>query len=137
MGWIMESRLEHANFCVREIAKSVTFITTACPEFYIRGSDPEGAWVHVGTNDTYISLNRCPDGAFHRAYQDLGLNHIGIVVEDVDAVIARLESAGYHQNTGPEVTPWRKRYYFGDDDGQQWEFIEYMTDDPALKNKYE
>ena len=136
----MFSRMEHANISVRDIAKAVRFITTALPDFRIRGGDTSGReeWLHVGTDDTYISLAHQPRGTSEgRNPLDLRVNHIGIVVQDVAGVIARLEAAGYRQDYMPEVSEWRKRYYFLDDDGQQWEFIEYMTDDPALKNAYE
>jgi catechol 2,3-dioxygenase-like lactoylglutathione lyase family enzyme len=132
----MLSRIEHANISVSDIDKAVRFITTALPEFYIRGGDKSGRgeWIHVGTDETYISFAHRPDTT---PGQGLRVNHIGIVVDDIDGVISRLESAGYKQNYTPEESQWRRRYYFGDDDGLQWEFIEYLTDDPALINNYE
>jgi len=134
----MSIRIEHANISVRDIEKALRFITTALPEFHIRGGDCID-WLHYGDDDTYISLMALSMEAQigHHSYQDTGVNHIGIVVDNVDAVVARLEAAGYRQDTGPEVSQWRKRYYFADDDYQQWEFIEYLTEDPALKNAYE
>lgn len=137
----MPCRLEHANITVRNLERAASFITTALPEFRIRGGDKSGreSWLHVGTDDSYISLTHSPDALTgkRKPYADLGVNHIGVVVEDVESVIARLLSAGYRQSSGTEVTPWRKRYYFLDDDDLEWEFIEYMSDDPEKKNHYE
>ncbi len=132
----MFSRMEHCNIAVRDIAKAVHFITTALPDFHIRGGDKSGRgeWLHVGTDDAYISLAYSPDA---KPGEGLRVNHIGFVVEDVVGVITRLEAAGYTQSYYPEESQWRKRYYFNDDDGQQWEFIQYMTEDPALKNAYD
>ena len=31
----------------------------------------------------------------------------------------------------------RRRMYFYDPDGNDWEFIEYQSDDPARRNDYE
>ncbi len=132
----MFSRMEHANISVRDTEKAVRFITTALPDFHIRGGDKSGRgeWLHIGTDDTYISLSYQPQAM---PGQGLRVNHIGMVVDDIDGVIKRLEDAGYKQNYIPEESQWRRRYYFGDDDGQQWEFIEYLTDDPTLKNSYD
>lgn len=134
------TRLEHANISVRDLDAAIAFLAVALPEFSIRGGSAaeHPGWVHFGTDETYLSLTHTPNaevGKFHR-YADLGVNHIGIVVDDVDAVVARLRDAGYRQSTVMEVTPWRKRYYFFDADDQEWEFIEYLTDDPARKNEY-
>ena len=140
-GCNMACRIEHANITVRDMEKAVKFITTALPEFHVRGRDrsERHAWLHVGTDETYIALTHSPDAERGKrvAYRDLGINHVGIVVEDVDAVVARLQAAGYRQDTEPEVSRWRKRFYFLDDDHLQWEFIQYLTDDPSEKNHYE
>lgn len=54
----MECRLEHANLGVRDIEPMIRFLTTAFPEFRVRGegkSRDGTRWVHIGTNDTYIA----------------------------------------------------------------------------------
>jgi catechol 2,3-dioxygenase-like lactoylglutathione lyase family enzyme len=136
----MASRIEHASITVRDMGAALGFITTALPEFKIRGQDSSitGAWLHVGTEETYIALTRSPsvDPRGRVAYHDLGVNHVGIVVDDVGEVVARLEAAGYKQSSEPEISRWRRRFYFLDVDGFQWEFIQYLSDDPAKKNHY-
>ena len=69
-------------------------------------------------------------------YLDVGINHIGIVVNDVDRVEKRLLDAGYEQNDIGEDNPFRKRVYFYDASGVEWEFIEYLTQDAENKNRY-
>jgi len=137
----MQSRIEHVNITVRDLERATRFIITALPEFRVRGEDKSGRgdWRHVGTDDTYISLTHSQDAVTGKRtnYADLGVNHIGVVVEDVESVIARLRSAGYRQSSGTEVSQWRKRYYFLDNDDQEWEFIEYMSEEPEKKNNYE
>lgn len=136
----MPCRLEHANISVLDLDRAVKFITTALPHFRIRGGDQSQhpGWLHIGTDETYISLTHSPDAQRGKRanYHDLGVNHLGVVVDDVDGVVARLREAGYRQSPTMEVTPWRKRYYFFDEDDMEWEFIEYLTDDPAKKNEY-
>ncbi|MGA7980095.1 MAG: VOC family protein [Chromatiaceae bacterium] len=136
----MGCRIEHASITVRDMRATVGFITTALPEFKIRGQDISNpcAWLHVGTEETYIALTRAPstDPRGRVAYHDLGVNHVGIVVDDVGEVVARLEAAGFQQSSEPEVSKWRRRFYFLDADGLQWEFIQYLSDDPAKKNHY-
>jgi len=135
------TRIEHANITVCDMEKAVRFITTALPHFRGRGRDQSGhdAWLHVGTDETYIALTHSPHAAKDKriAYQDLGVNHVGIVVSDIDDLVARLEAAGYQQDSQPEVSRWRKRYYFLDEDNLQWEFIQYLSDDPDKKNHYD
>ena len=137
----MASRIEHANITVRDLQAAVKFITTALPEFHIRGQDTKqpSTWLHIGTDDTYIALTHSPGAERDKRtpYHDLGVNHIGIVVDAVDAVVTRLQAAGYRQDSQPEDSRWRRRFYFLDDDHLQWEFIQYLTDDPAKKNHYE
>jgi hypothetical protein len=36
----------------------------------------------------------------------------------------------------PNAHPWRKRMYFIDADGNDWEFVEYLSADPARRNDY-
>ena len=81
----MQCRLEHANISVRDLERAAAFIMTALPEFRIRGGDnsERGGWLHVRTDDTYISLTHSPDAVTGKRipYADPGINHIGVVVE--------------------------------------------------------
>lgn len=135
------ARLEHANLSVHDMDATVKFILTALPHFRIRGGDNSGRneWVHVGTDATYICVNHSPKGESlkRHPYYDVGVNHFAFVVDDVDAVVARLEAAGYPEAPGAEVSEWRHRHYFHDPDGMQWEFVQYLTDDPAKYNHYD
>jgi hypothetical protein len=55
----MAARLEHANINVGDIDEAIRFITTAFPEFRVRGrGEVEGRpWMHVGTDTSYLALN--------------------------------------------------------------------------------
>ena len=57
-------------------------------------------------------------------------------VGDVDAMRSRLRAAGYQDSTVPNSHPYRKRIYFYDPDGNDWEFIQYLSNDPSRRNDY-
>lgn len=126
--------LEHANIRVQSIDASVRFLTAAFPEFKIRGrGETDGRpWVHIGTDDTYIALDESTENRTARG----PLNHLGFVVDDVDALADRLQAAGYQEDFIAPAHPHRKRRYFLDADDIQWEFVEYLSDDPSERNDY-
>jgi hypothetical protein len=36
-----------------------------------------------------------------------------------------------------DAHPYRKRVYFHDLEGNDWEFVQYLSDDPAKRHDYE
>ena len=137
----MKLRLEHANVSVRDVDQSVRFLQAAFPEFSIRreGLHNGRRWMHIGTQDTYIALNEATAEASEQwiPYSGKpGLNHLGFEVDDVEALRERLTAAGFRDSTYPNNHPHRRRVYFYDADGNDWEFIEYLSNDPAERNDY-
>jgi catechol 2,3-dioxygenase-like lactoylglutathione lyase family enzyme len=143
----MSARLEHANLLVRDIAASMRFLQTAFPEFRLRfdGREPgkrlQGTiqWVHFGTDETYIALTQATREPQERwqPYAGIpGCNHLAFVVDDVAALQARMTAAGYRNSTPPNHHPYRTRVYFLDPDGNDWEFVQYHSDDPGKRNDY-
>ena len=47
-----------------------------------------------------------------------------------------MKSAGYRDYTPPNAHPHRKRMYFYDPEGNDWEFVQYLSQDPAERNDY-
>lgn len=138
----MTIRLEHANMNVRNIDDTVRFLIAALPEFQIRreGQNEGQRWMHIGTDDTYIALHESTDEPTEKWVPYAGkpgINHLGYEVDDVDAVRARLSAAGFRDSTYPNNHPHRKRVYFYDADGNDWEFVQYLSDDPKERNDYE
>jgi catechol 2,3-dioxygenase-like lactoylglutathione lyase family enzyme len=139
----MAFRLEHANLLVRDIDATLRFLTTALPDLEVRGSgtNPQGMrWIHVGDAETYIALNQAsrPAPADWVPYRgEPGTNHLAFEVDDAEAVHQRLRDAGYRDSTVPNAHPHRRRIYFYDDDGNDWEFVEYLSEDRSLRNDYE
>ena len=139
----MKIRLEHANLAVRDVDAAVRFIRTAFPDFQIRreGKTWHGnRWVHIGTHETYIALNQAvkePAEQWVPHGGTPGVNHLGYEVGDVDALRVRLTEAGYRDSTVPNNHPHRMRVYFYDADGNDWEFVQYLSSDDAERNDYE
>lgn len=138
----MSARLDHANLIVRDLDGAIRFLQTAFPDFSVRGGGTSldgGRWVHVGTDSTYVALSEATQDAvepWHPYAGKPGLNHLGFEVDDADAVRDRLRAAGYRDSTVPNAHPARKRVYFLDDEGNDWEFVEYLTDDPRQRHDY-
>lgn len=138
----MSVRLEHANLCVRDVDGMARFVRTAFPEFEVRGEGKTllGArWLHVGTEDTYVALQQAlreADEPWVPYSQKPGTNHLGFVVPDAEALRQRMLAAGYRESTVPNDHPHRRRVYFHDPEGNDWEFVEYASDDPTERNDY-
>jgi len=138
----MIARLEHANLLVRDINATIRFLQTAFPQFQIRfdGTNANGVrWVHIGTDETYIALTPStvePDQCWKPYVGIPGVNHLAYEVDNVEALSERLRSAGYQDSTIPNNHPYRKRVYFYDTDGNDWEFVQYLSEDPAKRHDY-
>lgn len=142
----MKPVLEHANVTVASIDEAKRFLGAAFPSFRERGGgslhgDPErGRWVHFGTDDVYIALqeNREHSPTSEETYTHDGFNHLGFVVDDLDELVERMEKAGYPLSpvSAMDSHPFRRRAYFDDGNGFEWEFVEYSSDKPAERNDY-
>ena len=138
--------LEHANITVGSLDAAKSFLASAFPDFkergrgYLHGDPTRGVWCHFGSDEIYLALQ---ENQHHSPRQDIpythdGINHIGFVVEDLDDVMNRLQNAGFEptQASVLEGHPWRRRAYFIDGNAMEWEFIEYLSEDPAERNNY-
>ncbi len=139
----MSIRLEHANLAVRDVDGAIRFLQTAFPEFRVRGEGKNYRglrWVHIGTDETYLALNQAseePAETWIPYAGKPGLNHLAYEVDDAEAVRERLRAAGYSDSTVPNHHPHRVRVYFHDAEGNDWEFVQYLSDDPADRNDYD
>lgn len=140
----MPSKVEHMNISVGNLEKTIQFLKTAMPDFYIRGEgDSESNnrpyhWVHLGTGESYVALQAFTgkNTSSTVRYSDVGGNHIGFEVENMEALIQRMEQIGYSPSSDRSEHPQRKRVYFETSDGLEWEFIEYLNDNLQLRNDY-
>ena len=136
----MTPYVEHANITVGSIERTIEFIQTALPDFSIRhcGHNEDYRWCHIGTEQSYLALQEVVErhSIDRTPYRDVGINHIGLVTENIAEVRSRLLAAGYHENEMETSHPWRKRIYFWDPNGVEWEFIEYLSQENDQRNDY-
>jgi len=145
----MKSYIEHANLTVSDLDQAIRFFAVALPDFTVRKrwviEDKE--WAHVGTEMSYIAINTPldksrftpSDGNQPMDTMSAGFNHVGFVVEDVEAVHDRILEAGFDRgyNNGYIIEhPHRRSAYFLDKDGNEFEFMQYLTADESLRNSY-
>lgn len=78
-----------------------------------------GRTVHVGTDDAYLAVwSNGGAPAMGR------LNHVGIVVDDLDGVERRIKAEGIETFNHGSYEPGR-RFYFLDRDGIEYEVVSY------------
>ena len=138
-----EAYLEHANITVRQLAPAVNFLQAALPGWRVRGQgtmDWFGKpihWLHLGDDTHYLALQDGGEGAAVSWHSHAtGVKHLGIVVPDLDALVARLGAAGHAMDHDGGAHPHRRRAYYSPDDLLQIEFIEYLSALPAERNAY-
>ncbi|WP_125717348.1 VOC family protein [Pseudoalteromonas rubra] len=133
--------LEHVNLVVDDIEQTLKFYRAAFPHWYVR-SEGSGSWhgkarnwLHFGDDYHYIAFSDHGEGSNRELTgHSVGLAHFAYVVQSVDAVIARLNQAGYPVDKDGAQHPHRKNVYFIDPAGFEVEFVEYLSDIPAERN---
>lgn len=133
--------LEHANITVNDLKQSIHFFQAAFPHFKIRGGDKaQREWIHLGDDTTYIAINQAVEdlgSRFDKNYDKIGINHIGFVVEDVEKIANQLLIAGYKRDYPKQIETFRIRDYFTDADGNEFEFVQYLSDKMDERNSFE
>jgi len=125
----MPAMLEHVNVTVSD---PVATANRLCDLFnwHIRWQGAAkygGTTVHVGADDNYIAVFSfdTPTAPEKESYSTRGgLNHIGVVVDDLDAAEKRVIAAGYKTHSHADYEPGH-RFYFDDDDGIEFEVVSY------------
>jgi catechol 2,3-dioxygenase-like lactoylglutathione lyase family enzyme len=123
------TRLEHANITVTDTHKTAAMLE-ALFGWKTRWEGPsiyEGYSVHVGSADSYLALyeSAARAGKSNNSYTHVGgLNHLAVVVDDLDAVEARVKAYGLTPESHANYEPGR-RFYFTDGDGIEIEVVQY------------
>ena len=125
----MKTGLEHVNVTVADIDASAALLArlfgwkTRWEGSSIHG----GRSVHVGTDDSYVALYQPTHQgpSEHESYFTTGgLNHIGVVVDDLDAAEKRVADEGLIPHSHADYEPG-KRFYFDTPDGIEIEVVSY------------
>jgi catechol 2,3-dioxygenase-like lactoylglutathione lyase family enzyme len=121
-------RIEHVNISVADHERT-SALMEALFDWHIRwrGRARDGGYTtHVGSNDHYVALHTAGDTAHIAEAFTKGrpLNHIGVEVDDLDAIEARVIAAGLRPYGHADYEPGR-RFYFLDPDGIEYEVVSY------------
>jgi catechol 2,3-dioxygenase-like lactoylglutathione lyase family enzyme len=123
--------LEHANFSVSDPQRTADMLCKLF-DWHIRWSGEAklgGHTIHVGGYMSYVAVYA--RGEMRKVapndYDTVGtMNHIGVVVDDLDAVEARVLAAGLKTTNHGDYEPGR-RFYFHDHDGIEFEVVSYAA----------
>ena len=120
--------LEHVNITVSDPQRSAALLRDLFG-WHIRWEGPsmsDGHTIHIGTDDAYIALYTNPDVQAADPMFNKGepMNHIGVTVDDLDAVEAKVAAAGLTPFSHGDYDPGR-RFYFFDWDGIEFEVVSY------------
>lgn len=124
-------RIEHVNVTVTNPERTAGLMAELFG-WHVRWRGPArdgGYSIHVGSDEHYIALFTERDvnyasGDFAKGHP---LNHIGLEVDDLDAVEARVLAAGLAPFSHDNYDPGR-RFYFLDPDGIEYEVVSYRGD---------
>ena len=124
----MNVRLEHVNITVGDADRSAALLERIFG-WRVRWAGPAmsgGRTVHIGTDEQYLALYMGPNssGAPLAWLKGAPLNHVAVVVDDLDAVESRVAEAGLIPFNHGDYEPGR-RFYFFDGDGIEFEVVSY------------
>jgi catechol 2,3-dioxygenase-like lactoylglutathione lyase family enzyme len=117
--------LEHINITVSDPERTVELLQRLCG-WHERWRGPAqlgGTTIHVGTEHGYLALYK-HSSPVPRYPKGQPLNHIGLVVDDLDAAEAIVIEAGLVPYSHGDYEPGR-RFYFFDWDGIEFELVSY------------
>ncbi len=121
-------RLEHVNVTVSDPERAARLMETLFG-WHVRWQGPArdgGHTIHIGSADHYVALytGRGVTYSADDFAKGQPLNHIGVEVDDLDAVEAKVAAAGLKPFNHDNYDPGR-RFYFLDPDGIEYEIVSY------------
>ena len=124
------TRIEHVNVTVTDPQRTARLMETLFGwHVRWRGAARDGGHtIHVGSNEHYVALSTGRDVGYTPDDFAKGqpLNHIGVEVDDLAAVEARVLAAGLRPFAHDDYDPGR-RFYFLDPDGIEYEVVSYAA----------
>lgn len=124
-----QGMFEHVNMTVNDPVRTAQMLEDLF-DWKIRWQGPSlggGHTVHVGTESGYVALYTVakPQPLEGHSYGIIGaVNHLGILVNDLDKTEARILAAGIETHSHQEYEPGR-RFYFHDHDNIEYEVVSY------------
>jgi catechol 2,3-dioxygenase-like lactoylglutathione lyase family enzyme len=125
---VADPRIEHVNITVSDADRAARLMQ-ALFGWHVRwrGAARDGGHtIHVGSENHYVALYTGRDAAYTPDNFTKGrpLNHIGVEVDDLEAVEAKVIAAGLEPFNHADYEPGR-RFYFFDPDGIEYEVVTY------------
>ena len=120
-----KGKIEHANITVTDPERSVRLFEELL-DWHERWRGPSamgGRTIHVGERTTYLAIytNDAAAGGYAKGAP---LNHIGLLVDDLDAAEQVVIAHGLEPFNHGDYEPGR-RFYFFDWDGIEFEVVSY------------
>ncbi len=120
-----QGTMEHANLTVSDIERSSHLFQDLLGwhQRWRGAATNGGETIHVGDDAAYLALytDRQPHERFEKGAP---LNHVGLVVDDLDAAEQVVLAAGLETFSHADYEPGR-RFYFIDWDGIEFEVVSY------------
>lgn len=122
--------LEHVNITVSDPAATAAMLCDLF-DWTVRWQGESmlgGHTYHVGTDDQYLAVYTydgspaIPDTGNSRIRG--GLNHVGVLVDDLAKIEAKVIAAGFKPDNYGDYQPGR-RFYFTDQDNIEYEVVSY------------
>jgi len=123
--------LEHVNITVSDRDRTVKMLCDLFNwEVRWQGCSALGGYTaHVGTQNSYLAVYMHADHADYPGKANKAkevLNHIGVVVDDLDAIEQKVIALGFEPFSHGDYEPGR-RFYFFDYDNIEYEVVSYVT----------
>lgn len=119
--------IEHVNVTVRSPERAARLLGDLF-DWHIRWEGPArdgGRTIHVGDDRTYLAVYTPPETPDQATFEKgRPLNHVGILVDDLDEIERRVVKAGLIPFNHADYDPGR-RFYFLDHDGTEFEIVSY------------
>lgn len=123
-----EPFIEHVNVTVSDPDKTARMLSDLFG-WHVRwsGKAQDGGYtVHVGNEDHYLAVYRTAAGGKVEHGKGRPLNHLGIVVDDLEGTERKAIALGLAPFNHMDYAPGR-RFYFFDADGIEYEIVSYGT----------
>ena len=123
-------RIEHVNITVTDPDRTARLMERIFG-WQVRWHGPArdgGRTVHVGSEQAYLALYTGREVSYSAEDFAKGrpLNHVGVEVDDLDRVEARVIESGLTPFSHGDYEPGR-RFYFLDPDGIEFEVVSYAA----------
>ena len=132
--------VEHIQYECSDLDQMTSFYSKVF-DWHLRGSGTEigpektYAWVHIGTDSSYVSFRSPYNGANYDISKRHYTDHFGVVVDNLSLIIDRLNKIGVEYTLKGDH-PYRKRIYIKDPDGNEIEVIQYLSEEASERNDY-